>query len=81
MANTVLTLYGRRDCHLCDEMRVALERWRSRLRFEVESIDIDGNLTLIGRFGDKVPVLMHKDQEVCHHVLDEAALLECLERT
>lgn len=78
MTRIVLTLYSRRDCHLCDEMCAALEPWRARLGFEMNSVDIDGDLELIERFGKKVPVLMHDDREICHYILNESALVEYL---
>lgn len=80
MTDKILILYGRRDCHLCDEMRVALERWRTRLGFVLELKDIDEDPELLAGFGDKVPVLMHGDHEICHYFLDESALLRCLGR-
>ncbi|MFQ6022265.1 MAG: glutaredoxin family protein [Acidiferrobacterales bacterium] len=78
MAGVVLTLYGRTHCHLCEEMQVALEPWRSRLGFVVKSVDIDDDPILCARFGDKVPVLMQNDREICRYIFDEQALLTCL---
>ena len=63
--DTILTLYGRRDCHLCDEMRAALEHWRTRLGFVLALKDIDEDPELVARFGNKIPVLMHDDREIC----------------
>jgi glutaredoxin len=78
MAET-LTLYIRRDCHLCDEMYDALQPWQAKLGFALQSIDIADDLGLIARFGDKVPVLVYRGQEICHYRLDEAALLAYLD--
>lgn len=79
MSIPVLTLYSRKDCHLCDEMRMALERQRQQRRFALKLVDIDSDPELVSRFGHKVPVLMRGDREICHYVLDGAALLECLD--
>ena len=76
--DTILTLYGRRDCHLCDEMRAALEHWRTRLGFVLALKDIDEDPELVARFGNKVLVPMHDDREICHYFLEESALLKCL---
>ncbi len=76
----VLTLYIRRDCHLCDEMHSALEPWQAKLGFTLQSVDIADDLVLIARFGDKVPVLTKGEHEICHYQLDEAALLASLGR-
>jgi Glutaredoxin-like domain (DUF836) len=74
----VLTLYIRKDCHLCDEMHGALRPWQAKLGFILQSVDIADDLELIARMGDKVPVLMHGEQEICHYRLDETALLAYL---
>jgi glutaredoxin len=74
----VLTLYFRRDCHLCDEMYEALRPWQAKLGFTLQSVDIADDLELIAQLGDKVPVLMHGEREICHYQLDEPALLACL---
>lgn len=71
----LLTLYGRRACHLCEEMHVELLPWRARLGFRLSLVDIDGDRDLEARFGYKVPVLADRDEEICHHYLDETALL------
>jgi thioredoxin reductase (NADPH) len=57
-------------------MIAALENFRGRfsLAFEVEVIDIDQHPALERRWGDKVPVLLDAEQEICHYFLDEAAL-------
>ncbi len=78
MRETILTLYIRQDCHLCEEMRAELEPWRSRLNFDLQVIDIAADPALIARYGDKVPVLAHGEREICHYFLDESTLQNCL---
>lgn len=70
-----LRVYGRRDCHLCDEMIAALRALQSELAFELEVLDVDSDAALETRFGAQVPVLVDSsDEEICHYWLDEAAL-------
>lgn len=78
MSDTTLTLYLRRDCHLCAEMRTALERVRPRLGFALALVDVDGDPALAERYGHKVPVLTAGDFEICHYFLDEPELLAYL---
>lgn len=78
MRETILTLYIRQDCHLCEEMRAELEPWRARLGFDLQVIDIAADPALIARYGDKVPVLARGEREICHYFLDESALQNCL---
>ena len=70
VAKLRLTLYIRRYCHLCDEMLAALAPLRGEFGFDVDSVDLDSDATLEGRFGALVPVLMHADTELCHYHLD-----------
>ena len=57
-------------------MIAALETFRSRfpLAFYIEVIDIDRQPALEAKWGDKVPVLLDANREICHYYLDEAAL-------
>ena len=72
-----LTVLSRTYCHLCDDMITALENFRGRfsLPFELEVVDIDLHPVLEEKWGDKVPVLMDDEAEICHYFLDEAALV------
>jgi thiol-disulfide isomerase/thioredoxin len=71
-AGTSLTLYGRTWCHLCDDMRAALEPLLAEFGAQVEVIDIDADPALEARYNDWVPVLIHEGVELCHYHLDEA---------
>lgn len=65
-----LTLYGRSDCHLCDEMLAALDALRGEFDFAVDIVDVDDDAALEQRFGIRVPVLMHAGTELCHYRLE-----------
>ena len=67
-----LTLYGRSNCHLCDEMLAALASLRGEFGFAVDVIDVAGDAGLERRFGSLVPVLTHAGAELCHYHLDAA---------
>jgi len=69
-----LTLITRAYCHLCDEMRDALAARASALDFAVDERDVDADAALEARWGDKVPVLLDGERELCRYRLDPAAL-------
>lgn len=71
-----LVVFGRAECHLCQEMINALQQLQKRLPFDFEVIDIDGDPELKTLYNEQVPVLMalHERQEICHYHLDVAAL-------
>jgi len=55
-------------------MRAALEQFRGRYDFEVEVVDVDRDPALEERWGDKVPVLLDGEREICRYFLDHAAI-------
>ena len=67
----MLKLFGRRHCHLCEEMAQALRR----RGVAFEEIDVDGAPDLKERYGRFVPVLTDGEgRELCRYRLDAAAL-------
>jgi len=52
-----LTLYGRADCPLCEEMRAAVEAVAREVSLALEEVDVDGDAALVAAYGDRVPVL------------------------
>ena len=69
-----LTVYVRRDCHLCADMTQALERLRQELDFEINTVDIDRDPKLLGLYTTRVPVLVVDDAEICYYFLEESRL-------
>ena len=74
MTLPTLTLLSREYCHLCEDMLAALRQFQGRYAFEVEVVDVDRHPHLEERWGDKVPVLLDGDLEICHYYLDAEAL-------
>jgi len=74
-----LTLYGRRYCHLCEDMERALGPLQDELGFTLEVVDVDRDVALEREYGELVPVLTGPDgREICRHFLDVRALAERL---
>jgi glutaredoxin len=71
-----LTVLSRNYCHLCDDLITALEDFRGRFSspFEIDVVDIDQHPALEEKWGDKVPVLLEGETEICHYFFDAAAL-------
>lgn len=71
-----LRVLSRTYCHLCDDMVAALNAFqrRNQLQLDIDVIDVDADDTLEAIYGDKVPVLLHGDIEICHYFLDEKKL-------
>jgi glutaredoxin len=69
-----LELYGRAWCHLCEDMRAALEPIAARHGVAIEWIDIDQDPALEARYDELVPVLVLDGIELCHYRLDAQAV-------
>jgi hypothetical protein len=69
-----LTLLVRAYCHLCDEMRGAVAPLAAAAGLELREIDVDSDPALEARWGDRVPVLLAGQRELCHYRLDRRAL-------
>ena len=74
-----LTVYGRLECHLCQDMMTALDDFQDELGFKVNFIDVDQDPKLIEQYGSRVPVLRSPEQEICHYFLDKQALFQYFE--
>jgi thiol-disulfide isomerase/thioredoxin len=73
-----LTLYSRAWCHLCDDMRAALEPLLAEFGARVDVIDIDADPALEARYNEWVPVLEWRGVELCRHRFDEARVRAAL---
>ena len=80
MSERELTLFGRLECHLCQDMLNDIEPLKEELGFELKIIDIDRDNQLVKRYGTLVPVLVAGEQEICHYFLDKQALIQYFER-
>jgi glutaredoxin len=77
---TVITLYGREGCHLCEEARVAIEALAGELGgIELREVDIETDEGLLRTHLERIPVVELDGREVSSLVLDPEALRAALE--
>jgi glutathione S-transferase len=70
-----LVLYGRPDCHLCDEARAGLHKLiAGGLPVELEEVNIESDEELHARFLERIPVIELDGEIVSELWLDERAL-------
>jgi glutaredoxin len=53
---TLITIYGRTGCHLCESAIAVLQSMQEELDFEIQEILIDGSEELEKLYGEKIPV-------------------------
>jgi glutathione S-transferase len=74
-----VTLYGRPECHLCDEARKALAELRADgLEFELREIDIDSDDDLLRSHLERIPVVEVEGEEVSELAFDPKAVRTAL---
>ena len=71
---TVVTLYGRPDCHLCDQARAILEKVAQDVSFHLEERDIETDDDLFRRYLERIPVVAIDGEEAFELFVDEAEL-------
>jgi hypothetical protein len=72
---TLITLYGRPGCHLCDEARDAILELRSTgPAFELHDVNIEDDERLHAAYLERIPVVEVDGEIVSELVLDEDAL-------
>ena len=74
----VVTVYSRRDCHLCDEALAALDLI-DREGLVVEVVDIESDDGLLARYLERIPVIALDGVELYDFRLDVDDLNQRLE--
>jgi 4a-hydroxytetrahydrobiopterin dehydratase len=66
---TEVTLYTRKDCHLCDEAKASIRAAVSlhRLAIDMREVDVDSDPDLRARYSDDVPVIAVNGVEAFRH--------------
>jgi glutaredoxin len=71
---TDVVLYGKPECHLCDEARAVLERVRTELPFALHERDISEDDALHRAYLERIPVVTIDGEEAFELWVDEPEL-------
>ena len=71
---SVVTVYSRPGCHLCEEAIATLRRLQRELGFGLAERDIDGDEALQRAYFERVPVIALDGEELFDFFVDEAGL-------
>ena len=77
---SVVVLYGRPGCCLCDEARAVLERVRAAHPFELIERDIESDDTLLRAYLERIPVVTLDGVELFEFAVNEGLLIKRLGR-
>lgn len=75
-----VTLYTRRQCHLCHDARDILARVSRGVPLRISEVDVDGSPELAARYGEEVPVILAAGNKISKLHPDEAAIRRRLTR-
>jgi len=77
---TVVTLYGKPGCHLCEDAFQAIERVRKDREFELKEVDVTMDAGLNREYGERIPVVALDGVEAFEFFVDSDALRRALDR-
>ena len=75
-----IELLTRPGCHLCDEMKQALEEASKSLDIDLREIDITDDPALAKRYGEEIPVLFINGSKAFKHRANVADLRKRLQK-
>ena len=80
MANRLplVTMYSRRNCHLCEVAKEVVESARNQAEFEFEVVFIDGDVGLAKEYGEEVPVTLINGKRHDYFRVDRARFIEAV---
>ena len=67
-------IYTRPGCHLCDEAKTVINRFRSRYAMELSVVDIDRDPELVAAYGEEIPVVFIDGVKSFKYTVDEKEL-------
>ncbi len=74
---TAVTLFGRPDCHLCDEARAAIAELGGE-EIVLSEVDIDSDERLLKAYLERIPVVEVDGRIVSELVFDRDAFVRAL---
>ena len=80
MANPlpVVTMYSRRNCHLCEVAKDVVESARNEAEFEFKVVFIDGDSGLEKEYGEEVPVTLINGKRHDYFRVNRARFIEAV---
>ena len=75
---TLVTMYARRNCHLCEVAKEVVESARNEAEFEFEVVFIDGEAGLEKEYGEEVPVTLINGKRHDYFKVDRTRFIEAV---
>ena len=75
---TQVTIYSRRNCHLCEVAKEVVESAKNEAEFDFEVVFIDGDAGLEKEYGEEVPVTLIDGKRHDYFRVDRARFIEAV---
>ena len=79
-AKSIVTVYSRPGCHLCEEAKAAISSAGCSGEFTLEEINIDDDPVLLDRYQYDIPIVLINGVKVFKHRVDPADFKRKLHR-
>jgi glutaredoxin len=76
---TLVTVYSKPDCHLCEEALGTLQRLQEEFVFDLRELDIGSDEALERAYFERIPVIALDGEELCEYFVQEDLVRERLE--
>jgi glutaredoxin len=73
-----VTIYSKKECHLCEEAHAVLERVAQHYPFEIEEVDIERDPELFAKYSEEIPVIFLEGRKLFKYKVDEKQLIRAL---
>ena len=77
---TLVTLYGKPGCCLCDEAKAEIAAARAEVDFDLREVDVSLDPSLNREYGERIPVVEVDGSETFELHVDAPELLRALDR-
>lgn len=75
---TLVTLYSKPGCHLCEDALRVLQRVQKLHPFALEEINVQDDPALLAEYGEQLPVVTLNGTFLFEYEVDEARLRQLL---
>ena len=75
-----VTIVSRHGCHLCRVVYRVAEQLQQELSFDLATVDVDGDLGTVTRYGNRVPVVLIDEKEILSGKITGGALRKAIKK-
>ena len=75
-SHTLVTLYSKPDCHLCDIAKERILNAQKQIYFDLKTIDITTDSDLFETYKERIPVVLVNGEEAYAYRVSEKGLIK-----